>query len=78
MEKNVARFLFSGPMGEGTIENAQFLTKSIVAVNHSFLQTKMLTRAMIVNGHSDADSIKEKVRASNLIPGVVVLRDSDI
>jgi hypothetical protein len=66
METNIARFLVGGAEGMGTVQDAKSLTKSIIAVNDSFLQTRMPTRATIFNGISKSQTINAQVRARRL------------
>lgn len=67
METNVTRFLVGGVDGKGTAPDAKALTKSIIAVNNSFLQTRMLTRATIFNGISKDQTLRDQVRARRMI-----------
>ncbi len=64
METNIARFLLAGDEPSGTAQDAKCLTNSIIAVNNSFLQTRMITRANIISGYSEMDNIREQVRVT--------------
>ena len=67
VETNVARFLLAGDDPKGTAQDAKCLANSIIAVNNSFLQTRMLTRATIINAFSVKENLREQVRARGFI-----------
>lgn len=67
METNIARFLLAGDESKGTVQDAKCLANSIIAVNNSFLQTRMITRAIIISGFSKMDNIREQVRDTGRI-----------
>jgi hypothetical protein len=67
METNIAGFLFAGDEPKGDAQDAKCFANSIIAVNNSFLQTRMITRAIIISCFSAMDKIREQVRATGRV-----------
>lgn len=62
METNIARLLLTKTGRMNRLQDARTLAKSITAINNSFMQTRMLTRATITNVVSNMENIQEQVK----------------
>ena len=61
METDIARFLFASDGLNPTVNEIKSLANTLVTVNGSFLQTRMLTRANVLSGGSIKQPLREMV-----------------
>ncbi|KAE9373110.1 ankyrin, partial [Stipitochalara longipes BDJ] len=61
MEANIVRFLVTDSVKKRALQDARSLAKSVIAVNDSFLQTRMLTRTTIFNGIAKDQTLEDQV-----------------